>query len=176
MNAKIIFAGLFLMAATAASVQANSAIAEIKGTAENSPIKGTVTFEDTTAGLRVRAQLANVPPGLHGFHIHEYGSCAEEGKAAGGHYNPAGTQHGMVVKDGVKHAHAGDMGNIKADASGGASLEVLIPGVSIAAGTYTVGGRAVILHEKADDFGQPVGNAGGRIGCGPILLVSAGSK
>jgi Cu-Zn family superoxide dismutase len=26
----------------------------------------------------------------------------------------------------------------------------------------------VILHEKEDDFGQPTGNAGGRIGCGVI--------
>jgi Cu-Zn family superoxide dismutase len=29
-------------------------------------------------------------------------------------------------------------------------------------------GRAIIVHEKADDGGQPVGNAGGRIGCGVI--------
>jgi hypothetical protein len=28
----------------------------------------------------------------------------------------------------------------------------------------------VVLHEKADDFGQPTGNAGGRIGCGTIQL------
>ncbi|MBI4430987.1 MAG: superoxide dismutase family protein [Candidatus Omnitrophica bacterium] len=30
--------------------------------------------------------------------------------------------------------------------------------------------RAVILHEKEDDFGQPTGNAGGRIACGKIGL------
>jgi Cu-Zn family superoxide dismutase len=34
-----------------------------------------------------------------------------------------------------------------------------------------VAGRAFVLHEKADDFGQPVGNAGSRIGCGPIVLT-----
>ena len=32
-------------------------------------------------------------------------------------------------------------------------------------------GRAVIIHEKADDFSQPAGNAGGRIACGLIGLV-----
>ena len=29
-------------------------------------------------------------------------------------------------------------------------------------------GRAIIVHEKQDDGGQPTGNAGGRIGCGLI--------
>jgi len=29
----------------------------------------------------------------------------------------------------------------------------------------------VILHEKVDDFSQPVGNAGGRIACGSIVLT-----
>ena len=33
---------------------------------------------------------------------------------------------------------------------------------------HAVAGRAFILHEKQDDFGQPTGNAGGRIGCGKI--------
>jgi Cu-Zn family superoxide dismutase len=34
-----------------------------------------------------------------------------------------------------------------------------------------VGGRAIILHEKMDDFSQPTGNAGGRIGCGTIIVT-----
>jgi Cu-Zn family superoxide dismutase len=29
-------------------------------------------------------------------------------------------------------------------------------------------GRAIIVHAKKDDGGQPTGNAGGRIGCGVI--------
>jgi Cu-Zn family superoxide dismutase len=27
------------------------------------------------------------------------------------------------------------------------------------------------VHEKADDFGQPTGNAGGRVGCGVIAVT-----
>jgi len=32
-------------------------------------------------------------------------------------------------------------------------------------------GKSVIVHEKTDDFSQPTGNAGGRIGCGIIEPV-----
>ena len=150
---------------------ASSGVAEVKGTALNSTIAGTVQFEDTAAGLKVSASLSNVPPGQHAFHIHEFGSCADSGKAAGSHYNPMSAPHGQVLKDGMAHAHAGDLGNITAGQDGKATLEAVIPGLSLASGQYTVAGRAVILHEKVDDFSQPAGNAGGRIGCGPIVII-----
>lgn len=145
-------------------------VAKIKGTAEGSAISGTVTFQDTHEGLKVSAQLAGVAPGDHGFHIHEFGSCEEAGKAAGGHYNPLRSPHGHV-KSGLKKAHAGDLGNITAGPDGKAFLEVVLPKkIALTGGKYDAAGRAVILHEKADDFGQPLGNAGGRIGCGVIVI------
>jgi len=146
-------------------------VAEVKGTAESSPIKGTVRLEDTPNGLRVSAQIIGVPPGKHGFHIHEFGDCSESGKAAGGHYNPFHTPHGNVLQEGVHKAHVGDMGNITASANGEATLEATLHGVTLVGGEHTVGGRAVILHENADDFSQPAGNAGSRIGCGTILIT-----
>lgn len=148
-------------------------VANVQGTAPGSSIGGTVKFEDTAAGLKVSAQLTGVPPGEHAFHIHEFGSCDDMGKAAGSHYNPLKSPHGDVVKSGIHHAHAGDLGNITAAADGTASLEKVIPGVTLTDGKYNVAGRAVILHEKMDDFSQPAGNAGSRIGCGPIVLVGA---
>ncbi|MBI3292198.1 MAG: superoxide dismutase family protein [Elusimicrobia bacterium] len=150
---------------------AAAGVAKVQGTNVGSKITGTVSFQDTRGGVKLSVQLANVPPGTHGFHIHEFGSCEEQGKAAGGHYNPRGVPHGFVPKDGLKRAHAGDLGNIMADPQGNASLEAVIPGVSLSGSKYAVGGRAVIVHEKADDFGQPVGNAGGRIGCGLIVIT-----
>jgi Cu-Zn family superoxide dismutase len=146
-----------------------SATAVIKGTAPDSTITGTVKLTESGDGLVVEANLQNVPnPGPHGFHIHENGSCADMGKGAGGHFNPDKVKHGMIMNDGPEHAHAGDMGNIVVDASGTAKLKVILPDVGLANWHYNVGGLAIILHEKADDFGQPVGNAGGRIACGII--------
>jgi superoxide dismutase, Cu-Zn family len=151
--------------------------AEIKGTETNSLIKGTASFEDTAAGLHVKAQLIGVPAGAHGFHIHEYGSCDQMAKAAGGHYNPFGATHGDVMKAGLHHAHAGDLGNVTAQADGSATLDLTIPGLTLVTGANTVAGRSVVLHEKVDDLTtQPAGNAGARIACGSILLSGAGTK
>ena len=161
---------LLLALALASRAWAAKGIAEIKGTTDNSPL-GTVTLEDTAAGLKVNVQLAGIPPGPHAFHIHEFGSCLDMGKAAGNHYNPLAALHGQVLKDGIHHAHAGDLGNITAAADGSAKLEAVIKDVSLTGGPYDVAGRAIILHEKLDDFSQPAGNAGGRIGCGAIVIT-----
>ncbi len=153
-------------------VWAANGVADIKGTAANSTLSGTAQFEDTGAGLKISVALSGAPVGVHAFHIHEFGSCADLGKAAGSHYNPMSMPHGQVLKDGVQHAHAGDLGNVIVGADGKATLQAIIPGVTLS-GAYPVSGRAVILHEKVDDFSQPVGNAGGRIACGPIVLVAS---
>ena len=145
----------------------------IHGTAEGSPISGTATIEDTGEGfVRLHILLSGAQTGKHGFHIHEFGSCEDEGKAAGGHYNPEGVQHGFVPKDGMQGAHAGDMGNIEINEEGEGTLSLLLPGLSLTEGKDNVSGKAIILHEKEDDFGQPTGNAGSRIGCGVIELVT----
>jgi len=161
-------AGLLFLSPAAWSA---SGQAHLKGTTEGSDISGTITLKDTKAGLEVEANLKNVPPGDHGFHIHEFGGCGEIGKAAGGHFNPKGKKHGLVVKDGLGKSHVGDLGNITIDAKGSGTLKRVIKGVSLQKGKTSVAGRAFILHAKPDDFGQPTGNAGGRIACGPIFLV-----
>jgi len=156
---------------TASAAYADSGIAVIKGTADGSAVGGIVTFQDTKGGLKVTAKLAGLPPGNHGFHIHEFGSCDDSGKAAGGHYNPKGSKHGFLPKDGMRKAHGGDMGNIMAAADGTATLDIVLPYIKLSGDKYSVAGRAVIIHEKADDFSQPVGNAGSRIGCGAIVVT-----
>lgn len=148
------------------------AIAVISGTQAESTIDGWVSFMQTPAGLQIEAKVLNVPnPGDHGFHIHEKGSCGNAGADAGGHYNPDAVAHGLLTKDGHTAAHAGDMGNMVIDENGDGVYKGFLPLASLSGDKYNVLGLAVILHEKADDFGQPTGNAGGRIGCGIITAA-----
>ena len=63
------------------------------------------------------------------------------------------------------------MGNLQVGPDGTAKVDVVIPGLTLAGAPPSAGGRAFIVHEKGDDFGQPTGNAGGRVGCGTILVT-----
>lgn len=61
---------------------------------------GTITLEQTKQGLKFTPKLMGLPPGEHGFHVHEKGSCASTtvdgkvvpGGAAGGHLDPHNTK------------------------------------------------------------------------------------
>jgi Cu-Zn family superoxide dismutase len=163
-------AALLAIRCWVASAETGRAV--IQGISEGSSVSGTATLADTPEGLMVSIRVAGVAPGQHGWHIHEFGGCGDGGNAAGGHYNPAGVPHGFLPKDGLAKAHPGDLGNIEVGPDGSGALTVTLPGVMLQSGTYNVAGRAIILHEKMDDFGQPTGNAGGRIGCGPILITT----
>ena len=167
-----VFVGIGLVVGCA-NVWADTGTAVIKGTAAGSNISGKVTLKDTAQGLKVVVAVTGVPAGAHGLHIHEQGNCGDQGKAAGGHFNPAGAPHGLLPKDGPTKAHAGDMGNIEVSSNGSGTATVVLPGVSLKGkgGTPAVDGRAIIVHEKPDNFGQPTGNAGGRIGCGVIQVT-----
>ncbi len=166
----VVSAGVLMMSANARAETATVQISPtVSGTSAG--IEGTATLTDTPAGLKIDVQVAHAPPGTHGIHIHQYGECGNLGNAAGGHYNPDNVTHGFLPKDGLTKAHPGDVGNMDVGADGSGALSQMLPGVTLSGGTYSVAGRALVLHEKPDDFGQPTGNAGARIGCGPILVT-----
>ena len=153
----------------AGNVYAGTAIVDLKCTAADSRLKGKIKFNEEKGGVVVLAEVWNAPPGKHGLHIHENGVCSDGGKAAGGHFNPSGNPHGFAPKDFPLHAHPGDMGNINVGADGHGTLKLHMPELGLASSSrYDIRHHAVILHEKVDDFSQPTGNAGGRIGCGVI--------
>lgn len=156
-----------------AEQQPQTAQAIITSTSEPSQAMGEVNFSQTPEGLQMTAMINNAPPGEHGFHIHESGSCADAGQAAGGHFNPDGVKHGLLVKDGFANAHAGDLGNISVSPDLTATKAETLPGLTFEEGKYAVANRAMIIHENPDDFGQPTGNAGGRIGCGVIQITGS---
>ncbi|HKX29969.1 MAG TPA: superoxide dismutase family protein [Blastocatellia bacterium] len=133
---------------------------------EGNKVHGLVTFTKAGDQVKVVADVEGLTPGKHGFHIHEFGDCSsKDGAAAGGHFNPAGAPHGAPAD---AKRHEGDLGNIDADQSGKAHLEVTDSVLKLD-GAGSVVGRAVIVHAGVDDFKtQPTGNAGGRQGCGAI--------
>lgn len=117
--------------------------------------------------VKVVADLDGLTPNAqHAIHVHETGNCdAPDAMSAGGHYNPQSQPHGLPPADA---RHAGDLGNLTADAQGHAHFEITVKNISLGGGTNPVLGRAVIVHAKPDDGGQPAGNAGARLGCGEI--------
>ncbi len=130
---------------------------------------GTVRLAQLTDGsVRVMVDLTGVPPGVHGFHIHEKGDCGDNGNAAGGHYNPTSTPHGSPNAD--AH-HAGDFGNVTSDDAGRVRHEFTTRSITVEAGPTSAVGHAIILHANPDDLvTQPTGNAGGRIACGVVQM------
>ncbi len=129
-------------------------------------ITGTGQFVRIPGGAAFSMTLSEAPPGVHGTHIHAIGDCGMDGMNAGDHWNPEEADHGMP---GADPSHYGDMGNMAVAADGTGSLSISRPDWTIGDGSTTdVIGKAVIVHEVDDDFGQPLGNAGARIGCGVI--------
>jgi Cu-Zn family superoxide dismutase len=161
-------AALSLITATASAGEPTKAIAVLHPT-KGSNVEGVVTFTKTGGEVKIVAEVSGLTPGNHGFHIHEFGDCSSpDGKAAGGHFNPTNNPH--AGHDDAQR-HEGDMGNLEADASGKAHLE-LTDKMMTMSGENSIIGRGVIVHEKADDLkSQPVGNAGGRVACGVIGIA-----
>lgn len=133
---------------------------------------GQVTVSESKYGLVFTPSLAGLPPGVHGFHLHQNGSCdsiKKDGEmvpagAAGGHYDPAKTNtHGTPWGDG----HLGDLPPIYVQSDGSATQPVLAPRLTIA----DLKGRTLMIHAGGDnhaDHPAPLGGGGSRISCGVI--------
>jgi Cu-Zn family superoxide dismutase len=133
---------------------------------EGNQVRGTLVLVADGKQTHITGKVTGLTPGLHGFHIHEFGDLSSpDGTAAGGHYNPGGHKHGGPDD---KERHAGDLGNIKANADGVATVDVKadVP-------LHFVIGRAFVVHAKEDDLKtQPTGDAGGRVALGLIGIAN----
>lgn len=169
MNAALVAAACIGGSAVAAQ---GSATLNLLTEAGNGKAVGTVTITETQYGLVLTPALTGLPPGFHGFHVHDKGSCApgpQDGKsvpglAAGGHYDPANTKkHGLPWGDG----HMGDLPGLVVDASGAATNPVLAPRLKFA----DVKGRSLMVHMGGDNHADqpaPLGGGGARMACGVI--------
>lgn len=163
-----------LCAALAACSSMNSALQRdptaiaMLAPTEGNTASGVVEFEQDGDIMHAHLRIEGLTPNsLHGLHIHEKGDCrAPDASSAGGHFNPHGSVHGGPDSP---NRHAGDLGNIRADANGMVETDIEVTGLSLGAGSDSIIGRAVIVHAQADDLSsQPSGNAGPRIACGLI--------
>ena len=166
-----------IAAALVAAVAPGVACAADMASAEIVDVDGTVigkaTFEQTPTGVLLFVDVRDLPPGAHGIHLHATGSCAPDFKAATGHINPGKVAHGLRNPDGPDN---GDLPNLHAAADGTARAEFFTTRVSVSGGAapplLDEDGSAVIIHENPDDhMTQPIGGAGGRIGCGVVAKM-----
>lgn len=148
------------------------AVATLEAT-EGNNAKGTVLFSKADGGVKAKADVTNLASGKHGFHVHAKGDCsAPDASSAGGHFNPEGVDHAGPTDSGH---HMGDLGNIKADDSGKASMTQTFDFLKLS-GDNSIVGKAVVVHAGADDLtSQPSGAAGPRVACGVIEKSGASS-
>ena len=159
------FAVATLPTASFAAETATAGIVNVEGT-----VIGEATFEQTPTGVLILVDVRDLPPGAHGIHLHAVGSCTPDFKAATGHINPGKVAHGLRHPDGPDN---GDLPNLYVAADGTAKAEFFTTRVSVSGGAMPAlldgDGSAVIIHDMPDDhLTQPIGGAGGRIGCGII--------
>lgn len=137
----------------------------------NNNVGGTVTFTQTAPDtVMVMVDLTGFQPNsTHGFHIHEKGDLsAPDLASAGPHFNPAGHKHGGPN---APMAHAGDLGNITADADGKVKTQITTHGITLDKSNTGIVGRSILVHAKEDDLKtDPSGNSGARIAGGVIEM------
>ncbi len=176
MNLKyFVIAGLFVLTIAAANISTAAGIPVTIHMVNEQGIGqelGIIKAEDTNYGLLLTPDLANIPPGIHGFHLHENPSCnagSKDGKiipglAAGSHYDPENTQsHEGPYGNG----HLGDLPPLIANEQGIATLPILAPRLK----QSDLRGHSLIVHLHGDNFSdtpEKLGGGGARIACGVI--------
>jgi Cu-Zn family superoxide dismutase len=136
-------------------------------------ILGTITITTSSAGATFLLDLHGLPPGQHGFHVHENGTCGPTllggiripGGAAGEHLDPDSTgKHTGPLGDG----HLGDLPVIEATAAGIAKLSVTAPRIK---DVDVLRKRSLIVQTGGDNYSDSPardGGGGGRFACGVV--------
>ena len=158
----------------AATAAAQPLVVEIRAAEATGPgaVLGTVTVTSTRYGTLFTPNLKGLPPGVHGFHVHENSSCdlkEQDGKmvpalAAGGHFDPGKTGKHLGPHG---NGHLGDLPMLYVDAEGKSTVPVLAPRIKLS----DLKGHSLMIHAGGDNFSDqpnPLGGGGARIACGVI--------
>lgn len=131
-----------------------------------------VATEGPGGGITLQPMLADLPPGLHGFHIHENGSCDPKeqngkpvaGLAAGGHYDPDKT--GRHEGPGGQ-GHRGDLPALDVAPDGTTPTSIGSKRLVLS----DLRGKSLVIHAGGDNYSDkpaPLGGGGARIACGVV--------
>ena len=164
--------GVALSACNSKNEDKKIAEATLNSTASNAPI-GKATFFGVAEGKIKMELVLDFPEKADStvaVHFHEHGDCGNMGENTHGHWNPTNEAHGKW--DSAAY-HSGDIGNIKLDGKGHATVSVTTDRWNITADDVkNIIGRGIIVHGGTDDYTtQPTGNSGPRVGCGVIAEV-----
>jgi superoxide dismutase, Cu-Zn family len=139
---------------------------------------GFAVFRERRGATAVQAEVRQVAPGFHGFHVHAVGQCVPPYTSASGHYNPTGAAHGD---------HAGDLPTLLVNQNGTGRLEFDTDRFSIG-DLFDADGSALIVHAGRDNYAniptryhshtedtfgpdsetRATGDAGARAACGVV--------
>jgi Cu-Zn family superoxide dismutase len=156
--------------AAAADLHAAMHKAAAEGTGES---VGDVTVTMSNAGAVFRVNLKGLPPGPHGFHVHENGNCGATtangarvlAGAAGGHWD---TNHSGKHEGPTGAGHIGDLPVLTVASNGTATESLTAPRIKT---LDSLKGHALIIHAGGDNYSDqpaPLGGGGARLACGVL--------
>lgn len=172
--ALVLGAGLVLGSSQLVEGHAVPPTAEAELVNAEGTVIGKASFTQRPDGVLIALKASNLPPGVHGFHIHDQAECHGPAfTSAGGHFNPEGKAHGFNNPNGP---HAGDLPNLMVPESGKVDVTTLATRVTLKDGPHSLfkpGGTSLMIHAGPDDYmTDPAGNSGARIACGKITRIS----
>jgi Cu-Zn family superoxide dismutase len=167
-------AGMLAVASVTPAIAAEITVKMQKATQQGpGDTLGTITIAGSEAGAEFRLSLHGLPPGLHGFHVHENGECRPilvngiliPAGAAGRHWDPGMTfKHVGPYGDG----HLGDLPVIKAAPDGTATQTLTAPRIKDISRLH---GLSLVIQTSGDTYSdQPLiaGGGGLALACGTI--------
>src|SRR6185369_13119123 len=98
----IAVATILLFGVIACSSSTPSKVTKVELKNAQGEVVGNATVTEEPGGALIHLEGKNLPPGVHGIHVHSMGVCEGPGfDTAGGHFNPENKKHGAKNPQGA---------------------------------------------------------------------------